>query len=120
MSLLFYCFSGKIKYVFILYNDYLVYLQHKKKDYGKGYTRTFDTWVREHEAERLVCQQHIGGLYGIYGKTGRRDAQLFASCGAFWQRLNRYETGCNKAIYAYLRRFRGAVQGLRTNGLRMA
>lgn len=39
---------------FIPYNYYLVYLQYKIIDYGKGYTRTFDTRIKGNETERLV------------------------------------------------------------------
>nr|DAR83060.1 MAG TPA: hypothetical protein [Caudoviricetes sp.] len=64
--LFFIVFLEKIKCYFILYNYYLVYLQRKIIDYGKGYTRTFDTWIAEYEAERLVFQQYFCRLYSIY------------------------------------------------------
>ena len=56
----------KIKYYFIPYNYYLVYLQRKIIDYGKGYTRTFDTRIKGNETERLVFQQYFCRLYSIY------------------------------------------------------
>lgn len=46
----------KIKYYFVPYNYYLIYLQPKIIDYGKGYTRTFDTWITEYEAERKAAR----------------------------------------------------------------
>jgi len=48
----------------------LVYLQQKIVDYGKGYTRTFDTRIKGYEAERLVFQQYFCCLYGIHTRTG--------------------------------------------------
>ena len=56
----------KIRYYFIPYKYYLVYLQRKIIDYGKGYTRTFDTRIKGYEAERLVFQQYFCRLYSIY------------------------------------------------------
>ena len=48
----------------------MVYLQRKIIDYAKGYTRTFDTWITEYEAERLATRL----VTKILESTGKRMA----------------------------------------------
>lgn len=45
-------------------------MQRKIIDYGKGYTRTFDTWITEYEAERLAARL----VTKILESTGKRMA----------------------------------------------
>lgn len=45
-------------------------MQRKIIDYGKGYIRTFDTWIIEYEAERLTARL----VTKILESTGKRMA----------------------------------------------